>query len=539
MTTLPEEYDLEDRTLGRVLTIAARQLGGKPLVIDVTGDAISYAEADRRANQIGRGLSDLGVAHQEPVLFMLPDGIDLLMLVFGLARKGAVQVPINLAYRGSFLSRIINDSTSNTLVIDADYLDRLSAVADELAHLRRCVIHPRVPETVPENLASRFELLDFETLSSADHSPLEDGPSYRDLAGIMYTSGTTGASKGVMVCHAHAYRYANNSGARCSTNDRYYTAGLPLFHIAGQWAIVYRSMLHGATVILRRGYRNQYFWKDIREHGATMTSLLGTIANFIWQQPPKHDDADNPLERAGIFPLIPQWEAFAKRFGLKLWTTYASTESPSPCTHRAGTPFVTRQYVGQLKDTVECKILDERDNECAGGSIGEICVRPQNPWEITSGYWNRPGTTVAAFRNLWFHTGDLGYIDAENRLYFVDRATDSMRRRGENISSMEVEGIVNQHPDVLESAAFPVWADESEQEVMITVIALPGCSLDPEVLTRFLNQRMPYFMVPRYIDIVAEIAKTPTGKMRKNKLREQGVTASTWDRVAAGVKLTR
>ena len=203
MTTLPVEYDLEDRTLGRVLTIAVRQVGEKPLVIDVAGDAISYAESDRRANQIGRGLSDLGIAHQEPVLFMLPDGIDLLLLVFGLARKGAVQVPINLAYRGSFLSRIINDSTSRTLVVDADYLDRLSAVADELAHLRRCVIHPRVPETVPENLASRFELLDFETLSSADHSPLEDGPSYRDLAGIMYTSGTTGASKGVMVCRAN------------------------------------------------------------------------------------------------------------------------------------------------------------------------------------------------------------------------------------------------------------------------------------------------------------------------------------------------
>ena len=509
MTTLPDEYDLDDRTLGRILAIVAQRLGEHPLLIDVAGDSISYAQSDRRANQIARGVSDLGIAHQEPVLFMLPDGINLLLLVFGLARRGAIQVPINPAYRDSFLSRIINDSTSRTLVIDAEYLDRLSVVVDDLTYLRRCVIHPRIPEKVPQNLVSRFELLDFDTLSSDDHSPLEHGPSYKDLAGIMYTSGTTGASKGVMVCHAHAYRYANNPGARCSTNDRFYTAGLPLFHIAGQWAIVYRSMLHGATVILRRGYRNQYFWKDIREHGATMTTMLGAIANFIWQQPQRHDDADNPLERAGIFPLIPQWEAFTERFGVKLWTTYASTESPPPCTHRAGAPFPALQYVGKLKDAVECKIFDERDNECARGAVGEICVRPQHPWEITTGYWNRPAATVAAFRNLWFHTGDFGYVDTHDRLYFVDRATDSMRRRGENISSMEVEGIVNQHPDVLENAAFPVWADESEQEVMITVIPLPGCSPDPEDLIRFLNQRMPYFMVPRYIDVVTEIAKTP------------------------------
>ena len=536
---LPEEYDLDDRTIGRVLAMAARQVGDKPLIIDVAGHAISYAESDRCANQIGRGVSNLGIAHQEPVLFMLPDGIPLLLLVFGLARRGAIQVPVNTAYRGAFLSRIINDSTSRNIVIDAEYLDRLAQVSAELTHLRRCIIHPHIPDKVPANIASRFELLDFDALSSDDYSPLDTGPSFHDLAGVMYTSGTTGVSKGVMVCHAHAYRYANNLGTRCSIDDRFYTAGLPLFHIAGQWAVVYRAMLRGATVILRRGYRNQYFWKDIREHGATMTQLLGAIANFLWQQPNGDNDADNPLERAGMFPVIPQWEAFAKRFGVELWTTYGSTECPPPCNHQAGVPFPNLQYVGDLKDTVDCKILDPNDKERAHGEVGEICVRPRNPWEISQGYWNQPEASVAAFRNLWFHSGDFGYVDAESRLYFVDRATDSMRRRGENISSMEVEGIVNQHSSVLESAAFPVWADESEQEVMITVTLIPGCSLEPESLIYFLNERMPYFMVPRYVDLVDEIIKTPTGKMRKNKLRERGLTATTWDRVAAGIKLTR
>jgi len=470
---------------------------------------------------------------------MLPDGIDLLALTFGLARRGAVQVPVNLAYRGSFLSHIINDSNSHTLVIGAEYLDRLALVSAELTHLRRCIIYPRVPDTVPPEVASKFELLEFNALESNDGCAFSGGPSYYDLIGVMYTSGTTGTSKGVMVCHAHAYRYANNLGAKCSTDDRYYTAGLPLFHVAGQWAIVYRALLGGATVILRRGYRNEYFWNDIREHGATMTSLLGAIANFIWQQPVRADDADNPLRRAGIYPVIPEWEAFAKRFSVKLWTTYGSTECPPPVEHQAGQPIPTLRYVGTLKDSVDCKILDAFDNECEPGQIGEICVRPHNPWELTLGYWNQPQATADAFRNLWFHSGDSGYVDTDNGMYFVDRVSDSMRRRGENISSIEVEGIVNQHPDVLESAAFPVWADESEQEVMIAVTTRTGCSLDPAALLRFLNERMPYFMVPRYVDVVDEIEKTPTGKMRKHKLRDQGVTASTWDRVAAGVKLER
>ena len=536
---LPDEYDLDDRTLGRALAKVASEVGDKPFIIDVEGDSISYAQADRCANQIGRGAAALDISHQEPVLFMLPDGIPLLSLVFGLARRGAIQVPVNVAYRGSFLSRIINDSCGRNLVIHVDYLERLAQVSAELSHLRRCIIHPYVPENVPSAISSSFELLGFDALIATDDSPLETGPSFHDLAGIMYTSGTTGASKGVMICHAHAYRYANNPGTGCCIDDRVYTAGLPLFHIAGQWAVVYRAMLRGATVILRRGYRNQYFWADIREYGVTMTQLLGAIANFLWQQPAAASDADNPLQRAGMYPVIPQWRAFSERFGVDLWTTYASTECPPPCNQKAGDSFPNLQYVGDLKDTVECKILDAEDNELGKGEIGEICVRPQHSWEIMQGYWNNPGASVAAFRNLWFHSGDFGYVDGQKRLHFVDRATDSMRRRGENISSMEVEGIVNQHPSVLESAAFPVWAEESEQEVMIAVTLIPGHDLEPELLVEFLNERMPYFMVPRYVDIVDDLLKTPTGKIRKNKLREQAVTRTTWDRVAAGVKLRR
>ena len=204
-----------------------------------------------------------------------------------------------------------------------------------------------------------------------------------------------------------------------------------------------------------------------------------------------------------------------------------------------GDPFVTHQCVGTVRHDVDVRIVDEEDLACPPGTVGEICVRPHNPWEIMLGYWRRPEETAKAFRNLWFHTGDAGYIDDQKRLYFVNRLTDSLRRRGENISAMEVEGTINQHPDVLECAVFPVWAEESEQEVMVAITPQPGRTVDPVDLTRFCNQRMPYFMVPRYIDQVADLPKTPTGKMQKYILRERGVSATTWDRVEAGVKLER
>ena len=344
-----------------------------------------------------------------------------------------------------------------------------------------------------------------------------------------------------MVSHAHAYRYGNNVAGNhgVTQTDSYYTAGLPLFHIAGQWGVVYASMMRGATVILRRGYRNDYFWADIAEHNATVVFMLGAIANFIWQQAPSDDDCATPLKKVGMYPVIPEHEAFAKRFGVQIASGYGSTENPGPCRHPLGEKFPSNQCVGAIKDTVDCKILDENDVECAPGVVGEICVRSHNSWEIMMGYWNQPEATTKAFRNLWYHSGDAGFIDEQGRLYFVDRVTDSMRRRGENISSMEVEDIVNQHAGVLECAVFPVWADESEQEVMVTITPQPGTELDHEDIIRFCNQRMPYFMVPRYIDVVAAIPKTPTGKIQKYALRETGITATTWDRVAAGVKLER
>ena len=543
MTALPDdEYPREERTVGRILARSAAELGDAALIVEVGGGTISYRQMDERASRIARGLAQLGIAKGDAVLFMMRDGIDLAALWCGLARRGAPEVPVNLAYRGAFLHCIVNDSLARTLVIDAGFLDRLEAVAEELTSLERCIVYPELPAVLPAGIARRFEVLPFAALDGGEEDAVEEeGPTYRDLIGIMYTSGTTGASKGVMVCHAHAYRYAWNVSRnhRVARGDRYYSAGLPLFHIAGQWGVLYGSMVRGATMILRRGYRNEYFWKDIAEHRATSVFLLGAIANFLWQQPESPKDAETPLRYAGMYPVIPEHEAFARRFGVQIGSGYGSTENPGPSFHLPGTPFPDTRCVGETGAAAEVRIVDEHDIEVPRGTVGEICVRPRSPWEIMLGYWRNPEATARAFRNLWYHSGDAGYMDEEGRLYFVDRVSDSLRRRGENISSMEVEDVINQHPAVIECAVFPVWAKESEQEVMVSIVVQPRARLDPAEFTRFCNERMPYFMVPRYVDVVDEIPKTPTGKMEKYRLRERGVSGATWDRVAAGIRLAR
>ena len=539
-------FELEERTVTQVLARGAERHPDKPLIKCVTGEEVTYGALDALSNRMAHGIAAFGIEHQAPVLIMLPDTPDFITLWCGLSKRGAIEVPVNLAYRGSILKRICNDAGAKTIIVDRAYLDRLEDIEPELEHLECCVIYSEDPVaaedlSLPPGLARRCRAARFADLFSNDAGAFEPVTAFHDLVGIMYTSGTTGTSKGVMTTHAHSFAYAHSAAEifDLQPEDVFYNSGLPLFHVGGQWAIVYSCMIRGATMVLRQGYSNANFWPDINEHGCNVVFLLGTIVNFLWQQPETPDDAKTPLEKAGVFPLVPEHEAFARRFGIRVATGYGSTECPCPCIHYFGEPVPNNQCVGYARPEFDVKIFDEHDIECPRGMMGEICVRPRNTWDIMLGYWNQPQYTADSFRNLWYHTGDAGYQDEEGRFHFVDRATDSMRRRGENISSMEVEDEVNQHPSVLECAVFPVWAEHSEQEVMVTITVKPGEALEPADLIRFLDKRMPYFMVPRYVDFTDELPKTPTGKMQKYKVREKGITPTTWDRVEAGVKLTR
>ncbi len=543
---IPSNLPLEERTVGQILARQADRFADKNFIETTSGDCISYRDIHMRSNQFAQGTAAFGIEYQEPVLVMLPDTIDYVTVWCGLAKRGAIEVPINLAYRKSILERLCNDSTAKKIIIDHEYVGRLEEIADDLEHLDCVILYaedgdPDPPGILPPRLAQTCRVAQFEDLFSDTSTDFEPAPQYSDLVGIMYTSGTTGASKGVSTTHSHSFCYADGAAEifYLSEEDRFYTAGLPLFHLAGQWAVCYASMIYGATVVLRKGYRNDNFWSDIAEHNCTVVFLLGAIANFLWQQPQLPEDNKTPLKKVGMFPVMTEHEEFCERFGVEISTGYGSTESPCPVIHHFDEPLPNNQCVGFPTGRYDVKILDKNDQACVTGVVGEICTRPRAPWEIMLGYWRQPEYTAQVFRNLWYHTGDAGYQDDQGRLYFVDRLTDSMRRRGENISSMEVEDEVNQHPDVLECAVFPVWVGHSEQEVMVVITPQPGVTLEPEELIRFLDQRMAYFMIPRYIEFTDAIPKTPTGKMEKYKLRIKGITPKTWDRVAAGIKLSR
>ncbi len=530
----------DQRTVTNVLAEAVRRVPDKPWIVTENG-AVSFRELDALSDRLARGLAEAGLSAGDTLIVMLPDVVELVAVWVACCKRGVVEVPVNTAYRGDILVHLVNDSGARTAIVADRFLDRFDAVSERISGLGRYFVYPADGEGVPQP-ALLPSVAPFTDLLSDSNVPLDHRPRESDLMAIMYTSGTTGNSKGVMVAHAHAYEYADGCATvvELEEADVYYSAGLPLFHIAGKWGVVYASAIRRATAVVPTQFSTRNFWDDVRTYGATATYLLGAMANFLQRQPPTERDADNPMRKVLMCPLLPDVADFASRFDVRVGTAYGSTEVNAPILMPLGTPVTDNQVVGRERaDKFEVMIADENDRPVGPNVLGEILVRPVEPWVTMLGYWNQPEATTRMWRNLWLHSGDAGRRDEHGNLYFVDRIKDTIRRRGENISSMEIEGIVNQHPAVLECALFPVKSEHTEEEVMAAVVIRPGHTLTHEELIRFLEPRMAYFMVPRYVDFVKELPKTPTGKVRKHILRETGITPTTWDREAAGVKVSR
>ena len=525
----------ESQTLHQVLARRAGSRGDAPWI---AGEERSwtYRDLDRMSNRIANGLAAHGVARGETVLVMLPDCVEFIAAWCGLAKLGAVQVPVNTHLRGSVLSHVVGDSRARTMIVHARFLDRIADV--RAGRVESIIVLGEMPGGAsggwPDALA-RLAHSPFSVLLAAPDTSVTDGPAATDLVAVLYTSGTTGPSKGVMISHIQAYEYARSvvELLELAPDDVYY-APLPLFHIAGQWGVAYAACLAGAQAVLARPFSASAYWPDVRRHRATATFLLGAMANFLFQQPEAGDDAGNPLERALVVPLLPEIEAFKRRFGCLVSTTWGATEFNVPT--RSTFNLANNRTCGRVaEDRYEVRIVDELDREVPPGVPGEAVVRPREPWLTMAGYWGRPDWTAAAWRNLWLHTGDMLMRDEEGNLYFVDRTKDAIRRRGENVSSMEVEQEIVAHPDVVECAVIPVASGHTEQEVMTVVVPRPGAAFDPAALIEFLTPRMAYFMVPRYVEVTDALPKTRTGKIRKYALRERGLTPGTWDREAAGM----
>ncbi len=536
---MPQTDRRTDQSVGKVLAKRASAMPDSVFIVSDEGE-LTFGQADRDSNRVANAIDQLGIEAGETLLVLLPNIVPFILLWLGIGKRGAIQVPVNTAYRGSLLVHVINDSAADTMIVEASFLDRLADVAGELEHLKRLIVlDPSGNQGERPPALAHMEQLDFKVLTDAPDTPRETLPAHHDIKAVMYTSGTTGPSKGVMITHAHAYTYAHGGVDLLDLvpGDVYY-APLPLFHIAGQWACVYASLIAGSTAVVTQRFSVERFWEDAKRFNATTTFFLGAMANFLARQPELSSDAGASIDRALVVPMFPDVHDFGKRFNMRIKTTYGSTETCSP--HRMDWDDPNWQSCGKLLDEYyEARIVDENDEEVPNGTVGEFVIRGREPWLLMAGYWRHPEWTEKAWSNLWLHSGDAMWRDDKGNYYFADRVKDSIRRRGENISSMEVENEINLHPDIVECAVFPVPSEFTEDEIMATIVTKPDRTLDPVDLIEFLEPRMAYFMVPRYIDIVEALPKTPTGKIQKFDLRDVGITPTAWDREAAGIKLKR
>lgn len=509
--------------------VIARQAAATPdaayVVNAESGDVWTYRQAHEDIQRWARAFAHAGVGTGDTVLTMMPPQIEAVAAWLGIARLRALEVPVNVEYVGSMLRYVMEDSQASLMVVHENYLQAvLEARPERLKTL--VVVGPQAPDSPasPRLITAERFLAD-----ASDIEPHFEEPRGRDTAAILYTSGTTGPSKGVLVTWRQAELTATGimPSELFDESDAFYSP-FPVFHMSGKGPLIACALV-GARVIMRQRFNTAEFWSDVEKYGATTTILLGAMANFLYQQPASAEDASTPLRDALFLPLIDDLDGFTARFGLRARTTFNMTETAC-CILSDGYDLANATSCGRVRPGFQARIVDTDDSEVGPDELGELVLRSDEPWTLMNGYWSKPEATVDAWRNQWLHTGDGFTRDAEGNFYFVDRIKDAIRRRGENISSAEVEAIVLTHPDVLECAAVAVPADVGEDEVKIVVVLQPGRGLGPEALDEFLTPLMPRFMIPRYIEIVDALPKTPTQKIRKVELREAGVTPHTWDR---------
>lgn len=528
--------DVSANVIGKVIEEKARRHQERTFLY-FHNEEVSFGLLDRRSNQFGHGLQALGVQKDDKVAVMMQNHPNTLYTWLGAVKLGAVEVPVNTAYRGDLLRHVINNSQSKVLVIDGDLLERLLMIRDQLAGLEHIVCHGTIDKAVAAQLAVLVSSLDEWFEQSA--GPIEVDIRPDDPAGIVYTSGTTGLSKGVVGCH-HYFLHTARLLARlrdARSDDVIYTF-LPLFHVNAKLMAVMAALVADARVVLREHFSASAFWDDVRRYGVTQFNYLGAVMTILAKQEPKPDDADNPV-RLALGPGCPPdvMRHLEQRYGFTCLEGFGMSEI-GIVIHQD----IKDRKIGTcgkvLDDLFEVKLFDDDDLEVAVGEIGEIVVRPKKPYIMMSEYYRMPEKTLEVFRNLWFHTGDYARQDEQGYFYFVDRKKDAIRRRGENISSFEVEKVLNSHSKILEAAVFAVPSELGEDEVKANIVLKPGETLPPEELIKFCNERMAYFAVPRYLEFVAELPKTPTNRVEKYRLRQIGLTANTWDREKAGVKIT-
>ena len=524
---------MDERTVGGLLKVRADELGHQNFMM-FEKENYTYRDVDRISNKIANGFLALGISKGDKVAIMLDNCPEIIFAWFGLAKIGALEIPVNTALKGPLLAYILKHSGAKLLVTQPSCFEQVAFVEDEIKGIEQILVVGGISENVKRLETSTFR----DLMVQNDASPkVEVHPS--DLIAIMYTSGTTGPSKGAMMPH-NCFCCAGeivSEHMKYTEKDILYTC-LPLFHANAQYDTVMPALYSRGKVAIGKRFSASRFWDEIREYGAIEFNGIGAMLSILEKREPKKEDSQNPVRLIYAQPRPENQAAFEQRFGLKLIELYGMTECGSPVT---SIPLDGDRPLscGKVMRGVELKVVNENDQEVAPGQEGEFVVRPTEPFRIFLGYYKMPEETLASFRNLWFHTGDLGWKDDEGYFYFTGRKKEAIRRRGENISVHEVEQVLNSHNAILEVAVIGVPSELGEEEVKACIVLKPREKLEPEELMKFCEERLAYFMIPRYVEFKEDLPRTPTGKVEKYKLKEECIISRTWDREKAGYKLKR
>jgi crotonobetaine/carnitine-CoA ligase len=522
-------------TLPAVLAHQAEALGDRPFLRIEEEPGETFREMHDRSLVAARKLLTLGVAPGDRVLLMAGTSLDHIHTWFGINLIGAADVPLNLAYRSQTLSHGVNLAAAKVMVVDPEFLPVIRAVEDELHTLEVVVTLTPTDATL-----GRIPVVALADVEEDAATPLPTvKPS--DIASVLYTSGTTGPAKGVLMAHAQCHTNAVEviQGMRITADDVMFCFH-PSFHMTGKFCAVWSCLTAGCELVLDRGFDPTTWIDHVRRYGATVTIGHGPMLEMIQAQPERPDDADNLLRvvLAAPFPAAIAHD-FERRFqtrGMEIWgMTEVTCVSwpPYDAPLRLGSAGIPRA------DLFDVRIVDpETDEDLPAGTVGEITVRPVHPWTMMQGYLGMPEKTAAAWRNLRFHTGDAGFIDEDGYLHFIDRMGDRIRRRAENISSYDIEVAATSHALVAESAAVGVQSGfDNDDDIKLCIVAVAAAELDPHDVFQHLVAHLPHHMVPRYVEVLEALPRTPTNKVQKQKLRATGVSEGIWDRQALGISI--
>lgn len=500
---------------------------GDKVVLDISGEIRTAVELDYRTDCYAAGFTSLHLTPGDHVGVMMQNSIENIEVWFGIQKAGLVEVPIHTASRGGLLQYLLDHADVKALVVDESLLDRVLEILDSLPKLEHLIVNSAAaPQVGSGSIASHHLPELFQ-----DSAPPQLQLSTLSTAVILHTSGTTGPPKGVVLSQGAVLHLTRHIVWLMDyvSSDRLYTT-FPLFHNNAKYTSVTAALECGGSLVMDRKFSASGFWSTCREKEVTAFNYMGAMLMMLHKQELKEDDFLNPVRTAFGAPCpVHIWEDFENRFGLSLVEVYGMTESPMACETR-----LERRKIGtagQESTAYQVMIADEDDKPVEPGVPGEILIRPKTPNAIFSSYYKRHEDTVEAWRNLWFHTGDQGSMDDEGFLTFIDRKKDCIRRRGENISSWEVESAVNSFSGVVESAAYGVASELSEAEVMVAVVPRNNDSFDCSELILHCRAEMSDHAVPRYIRVVDELPKNHAQRVEKYRLREEGLTPDAWDRL--------